>query len=240
MDQVWGNIRTFYPQDVLFKFDILNSSRCCINGQCTLLRNVPSVNSLFWEIPGIRDLLKNEVYHGMDERGLNDLLCLKEKQNCIRVLRRRLQTTERWSDWDDWSNRVEIEENGSLKNFPPLTGGCEWRDGRVFHRESGTEMAFYHFHFAKKLYTRQAWKYVFWPDSMDGWVMDLRGLRMIFKQGHFFARIKYYFLTQAGRTPWHWANHPLRNLMDLVKERMPALIPVYQKFLALTQRKSAY
>jgi hypothetical protein len=230
LDQVWGNLRTFYTDDVLEKFDVLTSSRAYTNGQGTFFRNDPVVNRLFRRIPEAELELCDKHYRSMDEEVLDAAALAAEREGVVKVLRRRLHAAEIRRHWDERAEGLVRQETGSLDNYPRLNGPCYWEAGRVYHCASGTEFAYYHFMTAKKWYARRAWSYPYWSDCMSGMEMNLEDIVMRFKKGSGWAQWKHFFLTRFGCTTWHWVRNPVRNLMDVVKRKHPGLIPYYQKW----------
>jgi hypothetical protein len=230
LDQVWRNVRTFYPDEVLANFDVLTSSRAYTNGQCTFFRNIPAVNKLFRRIPEVERLLCDQHIQLIDEQLLDAAAIEAEREGVLKVSRRRLNVSETWCDWDERAERLVLQETGSLENYPRLNGSCYWEAGRVYHSASGTEMAFYHFLSGKKWYPRKAWSYPYWSDSMTGMEMKLENITMRFKKEAVWAPWKHFFTTRFGCATWSWIRHPVRNLMDLIKGRFPGLIPYYQRW----------
>jgi hypothetical protein len=235
LDLIWGQIRTFYTDRLLSEFDILTSERCCMNGQCTLFRNAPAANNIFRLIPEADLRLGNEIYCGMDEMLLDEASRTAEKKGIIRTLRRRLNVHQKWNAWDEWAERLELEETGSLENLPRLAGASHWKAGRVFHNDSGAEMVLFHFANEKKTLSLQARCYPFWRNSMMGMDLGLDSIRMIFSPGHLFAKIRYYFVSRFAARFRYWLAHPVRDTMNIVKGRFPRLVPAYQKMRGFDQ-----
>jgi hypothetical protein len=229
LDMAWGQIRDFYPDELLAQYDILTSSRRAINGQCTLFRNVPQVNELFWEELGALEILMDPASRNFSELGIDRTARAEERAGHLRTLRRRLHVSETWNDWEETAERLELEEKGSLADLPRLIGTCRWEEGRVFHNASGAEMVFCHWLFAKDLYAERARAYLFWPDSMLGWEMNERDIVMRFKRGHLLARLRYFLTLRLG---WVTRYHLLRferRLRRFVKNRFPWLLSILPK-----------
>jgi hypothetical protein len=225
LDIVWGQIRAFHPEDVLSRFDILTSFRSCMSGACTIFRNTPAVNHLFRTIPDYGQILRENRIFSMDETLLNDAAIREEKARGLRVLRRRLCVSEMWEDWNEWAERVVLEEEGTLSNFPRLLGASYWEKGRIFHSATRTEMAYHHFMRGKKRYPKQAWSYPFWSDCMTGMEMGPRGIKMHFKPNCVRARIRHYFLTRFGRLPLDLVQNAVPYTISFIKMLLKRIFP---------------
>ena len=236
LDIVWGQIRAFHPEDVLSRFDILTSFRSCISGACTIFRNTPAVNHLFRTIPDVGQMLREDHNYSTEEMLFNDAALRAEKAGALRVLRRRLCVSETWADWNEWAERLVLEEEGTLSNFPRLLGASYWEQGRIFHSATRTEMAYHHFMLGKKLYPRRAWSYPFRSDCMTGMEMTPRRIRMRFKPGCFTARVRHYFLTRFGRFPLDLVQNPIPNAISYLKEFLKRFFPGW---VALYKRHKA-
>lgn len=235
LDLVWGHIRTFYTDALLSEYDILTSSRCAINGQCTLFRNVPHVNNLFLKVPNIRDIMQHPTYCGLDEVRINETALKEEKAGTLKTLRRQLLAAETWDFWEEASELMELNEKGSLDHYPRLIGPCRWEAGRVFHTASQKEMVLCHFLWGKKSYAKHARSYPYWDKSMTGWEMNRYDIVMLFKPGQTRARAIHYLATRWGATTWNTVMQPMRDLWNFremrewLKRKCPWLIPLYEK-----------
>jgi hypothetical protein len=234
MDMVWGHIRTFYTDGLLSEYDILTSSRGAINGQCTLFRNTPHVNNLFWEVPHVKDILQHTIYCGLDEVRIDGTARKEEQAGKLKTLRRQLLAAETWDYWEEASELLELKEKGSLADYPRIMGPCRWEAGRVFHIASGKEMVLCHFLWGKKLYAKRAWSYPYWNVYMTGWEMNGRDIVMIFKPGQTRARWIHYLTTRWGALVWNGSVEAVRNLWNLrqlreaLKRKCPWLNPLYE------------
>jgi hypothetical protein len=235
LDMVWGHIRTFYTDALLSEYDILTSSRCSINGQCTLFRNTPHVNNLFLKIPNVRDLMQHPRYCGLDEVRINETALKEEKAGTLKTLRRQLLTAETWDFWEEASELMEFNEKGSLVHYPRLIGSCRWEAGRVFHIASGKEMVLFHFLWGKKPYAKHGRSYPYWDKYMIGWEMNRYDIVMLFKPGQTRVRLIHYLTTRWGATTWNVMMQPVRDfwnfreMREWLKRKCPWMIPLYEK-----------
>jgi hypothetical protein len=219
LDMSWGQIRTFYTEDLLSEYDILTSSRRAINGQCTLFRNIPRVNRFFLTEANAIDILRDKKSRNFSELGIDAVAVTAEKEGKLKTLRRRLHVSETWNDWEEKAEQLEFEERGTLAHFPRLVGPCRWEEGRVFHVASGNEMVFCHYLWAKEIYEERARSYPFWSASMIGWDMNGRDIVMHFKPGHRLARCFHYLTTRLGCVPRHHVMKFVRRAAGFLKNR---------------------
>jgi len=235
LDMVWGHIRTFYTDALLSEYDILTSSRGGINGQCTLFRNVPHINSLFLKVPNVKEILQHPTYCGLEEVRIDQVALEEEKAGTLKTLRRQLLAAETWNYWEEATELKELQEKGSLEHYPRLIGPCSWEAGRVFHIASGKELVLCHFLFGKQFYVKHAWSYPYWDTSMTGWEMNGRDIVMHFKPGQTRAIWIHYLTTRWGAATWNSIKHlagnlwKWRKLRELLKRKCPWLIPCYEK-----------
>jgi len=68
LDLVWGDIRSFYTDDILEEFDILSTHADRISGHLALFRNLPDYNTAALKIPNWRSLLEDKKHYAMDEQ----------------------------------------------------------------------------------------------------------------------------------------------------------------------------
>ncbi|MEO7413119.1 MAG: DUF6625 family protein, partial [Opitutaceae bacterium] len=145
-DLLWGDIRRFISDEDLARYDIITSHVCAILGQFTIFRGVDLPRRLVFEIPDIEIFLSDSDYRGVDELLIDKSARAAEARGEIEVSRRMLQVWERLYEpsWEKWASDLETERLGRPVTITFLTGSCEWKDGRVFHRETGTETMFFH------------------------------------------------------------------------------------------------
>lgn len=66
MDMIFGDIRKFITDDILFNYD-----RIGVDGFFTLFRNTPEVNSVYKKAGNIKEIFTNQKPFGFDEWGIN-------------------------------------------------------------------------------------------------------------------------------------------------------------------------
>ncbi|MFA5007876.1 MAG: DUF6625 family protein [Candidatus Omnitrophota bacterium] len=179
-DLMWGDIRNFLPEDSLKEFDIITACRCCICGQFTIFKNKEPINFLFQKAPYYKEKFKSNQVEHIDENLINEAALQEEKKGNIKVLRRQLQIHDcDSSEWFNWAKQLEESERGTSEGMFWLSGPSYWKNGKVFHEKFHEEAMFFHF---------SGWKhkwnlpYYSIPDSsIAGWMIDEKGIHMIFK-----------------------------------------------------------
>jgi hypothetical protein len=68
LDLVYGDVRDFFPDTVLNRYDILSNHPDLITGHFCLLRNTPQINGLFRTGNVFRSAFQDDNYTGFDER----------------------------------------------------------------------------------------------------------------------------------------------------------------------------
>lgn len=199
-DVLFGEIAAFFPDELLDCYDAFSSCRCAITGQFSLFRNDGPFRDPYRFIPDYAERVRGAAVQNLDEVATDEALAA---QGC-RILRRQLQIHDHGSDeWHQWAQQLELKEKGTLEGLFWEGGEAEWRDGRMWHAETGKEAMFYHFH-----YWKTQWKlprYPYWPGAISRVAIRQSGLEVEFaaplKKLHFFIgyRVPHWFQRQVAR-----------------------------------------
>ncbi|MDD4992421.1 MAG: hypothetical protein PHR83_09340 [Paludibacter sp.] len=74
IDVVWGNIRAFYTNKVLEKFDVFSTHNDRLSGHLAILRNIKRINELCFNIKEWQNKLELNQNFVLDETDFSDLL----------------------------------------------------------------------------------------------------------------------------------------------------------------------
>jgi hypothetical protein len=74
VDIVYGDIRSFYTEDILNKYDVLSSHETRLAGHFALLRNSDKHRLIGYKIYQWKKALKNPQFVGIDEHGITNAL----------------------------------------------------------------------------------------------------------------------------------------------------------------------
>lgn len=136
IDVVWGDIRSFFTEDILQNYDVISPRKNFIAGHLTLWRNRHEINNFFKIIPAYRDLLLSREHHGLNEAIISTYLrnppTRPEAENPVRIY---------------WKEQMIVR---FYRKVTPH-GWC-WDKGKIYdanHRER----IYLHFHHYKKFVT---------------------------------------------------------------------------------------
>lgn len=73
IDVVYGDIRKFYTDELLERWDVLSTHNDIISGHFAVFRNTPRLAKAFRRIPNYHSLLERPDYAGMDENPFGSL-----------------------------------------------------------------------------------------------------------------------------------------------------------------------
>jgi len=76
MDVLYGNIRSFYTDDILSTYDVISTHATRISGHLALFRNLPKYRNLYCRIYDWKNRLEDPYYNGIDESGITNALCI--------------------------------------------------------------------------------------------------------------------------------------------------------------------
>jgi hypothetical protein len=73
LDVIYGDIRAFYDDDLLDRYDLVSSHRDRVSGHLCLMRNTPEMVTAYERAPGWKRAVNSKEHFGFDERGLYNL-----------------------------------------------------------------------------------------------------------------------------------------------------------------------
>ncbi len=148
IDVIYGNIRKFYTDELLSRYEMITTHFEWVAGHFTLFRNTDKMRNAFTRIPQWREKVANPEYLSVDEKGMTDLFLgnrLKKRQTLRRRLKRFLNPYQR--------NALFNETHASILAPRPWHDGSRdhpqvwyWRDGKLTNARDG-ERQFLYLHF---------------------------------------------------------------------------------------------
>lgn len=76
VDLLFGDIRSFYTDEILNEYDAISSHRDRLSGHLAILRNTPEMRSIGYRIYAWKEALNNPVFVGIDEHGITNALTM--------------------------------------------------------------------------------------------------------------------------------------------------------------------
>ncbi len=76
MDVLYGDIRSFYTDNILSTYDVISTHATRVSGHLALFRNLPKYRNLYRRIYNWKERLEDPYYNGMDENGITNALCM--------------------------------------------------------------------------------------------------------------------------------------------------------------------
>lgn len=156
VDLLFGDIRSFYTDEVLKNHDVLSSHAIRLAGHCALLRNTANYRNMGYKIYNWEKTLQNPKFVGIDEHGLTNALTmtfwdkLSEKLKMPWIAQvfswRRKQKTKRYYFVEQYTTPFTSIPwlDGSINNDQPE----EWfyNKGKVTNtRDKDREFMYIHF-----------------------------------------------------------------------------------------------
>lgn len=156
VDLLFGDIRSFYTDEILSKYDVLSSHAIRLAGHCALLRNTEKNRKIGFSIYNWKEAVNNPNFVGVDEHGITNALCmtfwdkLSEKLNMPWIAKlfswRRKQKMKRYYMVEQYSTPFTPIPwiDGSMNSEQP----DEWfyDKGKVTNtRDKGREFMYIHF-----------------------------------------------------------------------------------------------
>jgi hypothetical protein len=123
MDEVFGRVDRFIPDEELQKLDVWSADSNMLCGPLTLYRNSPVVNKLFMTDPNWKHILEDTNYYGYDEQGFDTIV----KQSPLNV---------GFYLCHSWDKMPEHNPTPKLRLDP---------DGTLLDLAHHKEIAFFHF-----------------------------------------------------------------------------------------------
>jgi hypothetical protein len=76
VDLLFGDIRSFYTDDILANYDVLSSHKIRLAGHCALLRTTKKYREIGFKVYDWKTALLNPNFVGIDEHGMTNALCM--------------------------------------------------------------------------------------------------------------------------------------------------------------------
>lgn len=76
VDLLFGDIRSFYTDEILNKYDAISSHNDRLSGHLALLRNTPKMREIGYRVYNWKEALNNPVFVGIDEHGITNALTM--------------------------------------------------------------------------------------------------------------------------------------------------------------------
>lgn len=141
VDVLWGGIRKFITEDVLSAYQIISAHKKNLCGHFTLYKNIESINCLYQRYPGYKELLESVKCECFDEEGMSELVLKLSKEKKLDFLGGEFVLD------DDIPKEWFLTRGYSETECRQIKRGeAYWKEGRIFHAPSNTEMAYFHFH----------------------------------------------------------------------------------------------
>lgn len=197
IDLVWGNIRDFYTEELLQRYDVLSTHADRLSGHLTLIRNSRYYTELPFGISNWQELLSSPDNHALDEiaftRKLYHAAPLMWKIH--RHVFFRFRFRDEWLAYNHFCHifnrllkprRLYLKEQYTTPWFtdteavdPEIINRWRWiyRDGHINDIYTGNELIYIHF-----LRLKQLWEDGFYTlgNKTDAAQIDLNGIRPIF------------------------------------------------------------
>lgn len=78
LDLVYGDLRSYFTEEKLHRYDFFSTHARRVSGHLCLLRNNERMRNLFWQIPAFRERIQDQQHYALDEGGFSRLF-LKRK-----------------------------------------------------------------------------------------------------------------------------------------------------------------
>lgn len=154
IDLIYGNLRHYFTDERLARFDLLSTHERRVSGHLCLLRNNERMRGAFRQVPGWRDSFENPEHEAFDEGDFSRLFI--RRKNWPAPLQRLA------GQLNPWRRKSEFVEAFSTPNgrIPWVDGTTDfprrwiWSAG-VLRNDRDTDLEFPYFHFI-------AWKGTEW------------------------------------------------------------------------------
>jgi hypothetical protein len=128
MDIIWGDIRKFITDDILFTYNIISSRKENISGHFTLIKNKEDLNFLYKSIPKYKGYLEKEKLMRCDEELFSRFL--KETSHSYKI---------------KWDAILCNQEKGRDSHQEYELNRWYWKEGRLTNTQTGKEVMYLHF-----------------------------------------------------------------------------------------------
>ena len=175
LDLVWGDLKAFYTDDLLHRYDIFSTHDDRFSGHLCLLRNKPSLNTAALRLPHWKERLCSQQNYALDEMAFTllfypqaRLLWKVHRHLYLRYASHFRNEFRSYGKFCQWINALcGLRRRGIyLKemytspyvtpNFVPA-GGASYRyaDGHITDLATGEALPYLHFVFLKTIWTPQ-------------------------------------------------------------------------------------
>ncbi|WP_278413430.1 DUF6625 family protein [Stutzerimonas kunmingensis] len=184
IDLIYGDLRSYFTDERIRRFDLLSTHERRVSGHFCLLRNSSRMREAFMQVPGWRSKLSASEHVGYDEIAFSRLFI--RHKNWPAPLRRLFDICNPWRRHSEFVEAFSTP-NGRLAwhdgsfNFPQR---WIWQCGQLSNDRDGSRQYPY-FHFI-------AWKYDAWPahdedelqcsatlPAQDTWSITSQGFREV-------------------------------------------------------------
>lgn len=156
MDLLFGDIRKFYTDDILHRYDVLSTHQVRISGHLALFRNTPKNKTMYKKIYQWRKFLAQPEFVGIDEHGITNAYRMTWFDRFNEKFGTRYSNfATRWASRQKQNRLYMVEQyttpftaipwlDGSLHSRQP----DEWyyKDGVITNnRDGGREFMYIHF-----------------------------------------------------------------------------------------------
>ncbi|WP_157488253.1 DUF6625 family protein [Dyadobacter crusticola] len=157
VDMVLGNIRNFFPNELLSRYDVLSAKREYLVGHFTLFRNNRKINRLFLKSADYRQIFLSTRSFAFDEcnflwwkllAGQSILRTQSQIDSMSHVVCRLAETGQIRAYFD--SHVLEQDKLDAQGDLEALSEILVWDEGTLRDTETGREYLSFHFHFLKK------------------------------------------------------------------------------------------
>lgn len=73
LDLVYGDLRAYFSEEKLNRFDFFSNHARRVSGHLCLIRNTEKLRTLFWNIPDFERRIQDKKHHALDEGGFSRL-----------------------------------------------------------------------------------------------------------------------------------------------------------------------
>jgi hypothetical protein len=147
LDVVYGNIRSFYSDDVLARANVLSTHPERLSGHFAVLRNTPAFRRAYERIPNYRTLLEQPHFAAMDEADFSEVFLPSDKPRGFRRVIDYLDPCRRGLRFVEQHSTVLSPRkwHDGTMNYPQK---WFWRRGRLTNERDG-EREFLYLHFMR-------------------------------------------------------------------------------------------
>lgn len=186
VDLIWGDIRKFYTEEVLRKYDVLSTHADRMSGHLMIIRNAEKYTNLPFKYRRWRELLTSENNVAFDEHHFTLLLhpfaLLLWKTRKLVFLRFRFNND--WKAYNSFCMRINqllgLNRRRILfveRETTPWAGGYQlmksWKyfNGKITDIQTGEELIYLHFFSMKKV-----WCGNYYHPSSNGVIINFNGI----------------------------------------------------------------